>query len=146
MDTSQLDAIPNESILFSIERLRKAIGFSEKEWVAQLELTEKQYQQLLAGREQIQLPLLFKLSKNFNFSPEKILTGGLDFEAISAYRKEDRIYIPEKYRKAAFSRKHTFLNIIQHIKERLGWWRVDTLLKRLQIHQDSLKNDLPINI
>src|SRR5687767_14428412 len=131
----------NQIAMNNLEKIRACLEIPPKQWAAQFGFTERRYQTYATGRKYLPISTAEKVAQMFYFSLEQVIAGKIDFKALAAHYKGDLSYIPERYCKAAFSRKQTIYSILSYIEERWDWWGAALLLRCLQIQPIALSNE-----
>jgi transcriptional regulator with XRE-family HTH domain len=117
----------------TLERTRHAISMSLKDWADLLGVRSSDYEEIRKGRQDVSLSALIELAKQLDLSLERLMDGGLDFQAITARHLGERAYIPEKYTIAALSRRWSSVNYLKYVEDFMGWRLRHEALSYLQV-------------
>lgn len=118
----------------TLENLRLTLGLSEQEWAKCLHFTPQGYQQFKLGKKEVLLATCMELAERFHFSLESLGNGSLDFRSVLAIHSGDTSYVPERYRKAAFSRFQTARVMFDFLEQRYSFPLIAAITRKFQVH------------
>lgn len=133
-----------------LDRLQDTAGVSAELWADLLEIANPaEIRALFEGKasQKISERALLNLSEYLELSPEKIVTGKVDFQTLAAHRNGNVTRVPEYYSIGASSRVRTSAHLFDCVESLFGWRARADLLRRHQITDAILREpDMRINI
>lgn len=137
----------SRQLVRTLDRLRTTLDLSEAVMSELLGINHSDYKKVIHRKTDLPAFCLVNLAERFNLNPSSILRGDIDFETLAAHYSGDLEYIPEKYMRAACSRRRTAANILDYAERSIGWVKTQQLKRKLQLSDSALKNhDAFINI
>ena len=128
-----------KNLAASLESIRLALNLNAQDWCELLQLSNREYQRITDLRKQIPGSRLVTLAHSLDLSIESLLTGRIDYRALSAHLSGDTTFIPEKYLTAAFSKRRTLSNILRYVDTTLGGHVSLNVLRTLQVTPSALR-------
>lgn len=124
-----------------LELIRLATGYSVKDWAELLHRTEAEYRRL-ARQDDADIPesVILELSESLEISPEAIISGMIDYAALSKRFSGGSAVLPEIYAQNAFSRRRTSVHLLDYLEIHYGWRLRSNILKHFQITEQVFGN------
>jgi hypothetical protein len=100
-----------------------------------LYLTEKEYFQFRTSKKDLPASSILLLAHELGLDPENLSYGRLDYQAFQKHYSGEYAYLPERYSRAAFSKRLTSFPILEFSDLHFGQNFTDLLLKKLQVNR-----------
>ncbi|MEO5971482.1 MAG: hypothetical protein ABIQ95_16280 [Bdellovibrionia bacterium] len=131
----------------TLERIQVTLNFSPEEFLSILELNQRDYDQVLSGERAVSSSLISRLAEQLDLCPNNILSGKIDFKALSAHFSGNPTLLPERYAFAALSRRRTSIHLLNTIELNYGWRTRERIIRQLQVNESILSSpDAPISM
>lgn len=131
----------------TLERIRLTARMSRHEWLDLLGLQFSEYQKFKSGRLVLPNRTLENVASEFALPVEKLQMGEIDFTDLSMRLESPDATLPEKYRKAAYSRKRTLLSAFDYLEKTYGWRLRLDIQQKFGVPERELQNAFePISI
>lgn len=124
----------------TLERLRVTARLSQTEWCDLLGVFWQDYQKLKFGEYQIDDKAIDGLASYFQIPASSIIEGQIDFSALALKRERPQDTLPEKYQKAAFSRRRSVVTSVDFLESRFGWRLRADALNKLELPESVVQN------
>ncbi len=120
----------------TIEKIRGSLELSKEELLDILELTEKEYTQVVAFKKDLPLLSAHAFAERFDLSLDRLMRGEVDLGALTKrFRQGDVEALPERYANVAFSRRRTSINILDYVRDTFGWQARAQILRYFQMNE-----------
>lgn len=129
------DRLLARGITRSLARIREATGWSQRELVERLDISAEQYERVCAGNETLPVSAGLKLADALELSLEAVVYGKFDAIALARKFSGRRLALPERYARAAHSRRRTSVHLLRYCDHYLGPAATDHLLRGLQMNR-----------
>jgi hypothetical protein len=138
----------NHVPLETLERLREATFLPDEEWSDCLQLSPGRYQRMMEQKEIVLSDqILEDFSELIDLTPEAIVSGKIDFKAVSKRQEGYAAYLPERYSTAAHSKVRTSSYLLDYVEIFFGWRVRNRILRHLQLNESVFANlDRPISV
>lgn len=135
------------SIWNVLERISHELNLGDAGMADLLELTAADYARKHDSRSELSVRAAMRLSERLDLSFDGLVTGRIDFRALAKHFNEERAFLPERYGRAAFSRRRTSIYMLEFIESMYGWKERAHVLRRLQLNETIFSEpDEDINI
>lgn len=146
-----MSGLYSSSLISTVERLQSGTasrsGRARRRWLEVLELSKRTYQEFLTGRRGLSEASIESLARHLELDPSDILSGNVNFQAVSARLGDGEKTLPEAYSVAAFGRRRTTITSFDFIEKKLGWRTRAEILRRFKINETVLTDFMaPINM
>ncbi len=134
--TAQIDA----KILENILKIQHTLLYSDKQLSELLQVKENELKRIFKKTRKLKVTELASLTDALSLSIESFVLGDLDLVAIEKHSKGQLDYIPERYTQAGQSRIRSALVYFHFIEQRLGWWVLQSLMRKFQITHKAIED------
>jgi len=128
------------SIWNTLYQIRSCLNIDHKQFAEALSLSFNQYQKIGSLKQMPSAHSIINLADFLDLSYEKIMTGSIDFKALSRRYSGDSKAIPEKYMKAPRSKKRTSINVLDYLEQTYGWQTRQNALRHFQLSEEAIEN------
>lgn len=129
-----------------IERVGTTLGLDDTQLADMLQFTAKELEKHRREKKILSADKIFSLSDRLNVGFDRIVTGNIDYQALSQHYSGNQNFLPERYALAAFSRRRTTAFILNFIESMFGWKERLIILRHFQLNEAMFSNlDLPIS-
>ena len=143
----RLEKNTSRNLIEIYERLRFAANVDEQTWLDIVRLTSTEYEKIRDGVKELPATTLAHVADGFHLNISSLVSGKIDYRAVSEQFRGNSSYVPERYMVGAFSKRLTVRNILNYLQETSGWRFADDVRRHIQIHPAALHDvDMPINI
>jgi len=144
IDVTGRKRIPNTWAV--VERIRRTLKLSDAEIADMLLITPDDLKNLKERGKDISANRIFSLAERLNLGFDTIMSGQIDYQALHQHFSGNKTYLPERYQKAALSRRRTTLFILNYIEKNYGWRERLSILHHFQLNEAIFANpDEPIS-
>jgi hypothetical protein len=142
-----LNPASSSTILDTLERIQVTLNFSSEQYLSILQLNQREYNRVLSGEHAVSSSLISRLAEQLDLCPNNILSGKIDFKALSAHFSGNPTLLPEKYAFAALSKRRTSIHLLNTIELNYGWRTRERVIRQLQVNESILSSpDAPISM
>lgn len=124
----------------TLERIRLTARMSRHEWLDLLGLQFSDYQKFKSGKLALTDKTLTNVARQFDLPVDDLEMGRIDFADLSMRLDQSDAALPEKYSKAAYSRKRSLLSAMEFIEKTYGWRLRLDILQKFGIPERQLQN------
>src|SRR5690606_16448578 len=96
----------------NVEDIRAVIGASDSDMAFMMKLGEGKYASYKSRGASVPAESVFSLTDYVPVSFEKVVQGGIDFEALDQHWRGNREFLPRRYRGGEFSKRRTSINAL----------------------------------
>lgn len=112
-----------------------------------MQLSEKEFIKLRTYRIDPPIRNTLLLAEALNLCLDHLLTGKIDYTAMTQQFLGLKDYLPEQYCIAAYGKRRIALGLLNYIESQFGWTKRVQLLRHFQISEAAFSNlDAPINL
>lgn len=105
----------------TLERIRMTAKISRHDWLDLLDMPYSDYQKFKSGQLLISERSLQNVAGEFAIPIRKIQTDRVDFSDLTMRLEASHAVMPERYSKAAYSRKRSLLSAFDYLEKTYGW-------------------------
>jgi predicted hydrocarbon binding protein len=121
-----------------LERLRLVNHFGDQTWQDLLGLNWWDYMMIRSGQKKLPEKSLLRLSDHFDYTPQSLIQGTVDFHNLQVKAEENNWEMPELYTYAAYGRRRTTITSFEYLEKYHGWRLRYDVLKHLNLSESIL--------
>ncbi len=118
-----------------IDRISKTLKLSDRDLAEMLLSTDKELEQLKLRKKTLSADKIFSLAGRLDLSFDRVMSGKIDYQALTEHFWGNKNYLPEYYQKSAFSKRRTTLFILNYIEQNYGWRERLSILHHFQLNE-----------
>ncbi|QDK36369.1 hypothetical protein [Bdellovibrio sp. NC01] len=124
----------------TLERLRLTSHLNESDWQDLLGVGWWDYKMIRSGQRKLPETSLIKLSDHFQYDPQSLISGNIDFHDIQIKNEINHWTMPESYSYAAYGRRRTTITTFEYLEKYHGWQLRYDLLKHLNLSESVMRD------
>lgn len=124
----------------TLERIRLTAKMSRHDWLDLLGMQYSEYQKFKSGQLTLSESSLRNVAGEFAIPVQLLESGAVDFSDLSIRLEDDDVVMPEKYRKAAYSRKRSLLSAFDYLEKTYGWRLRLDIQQKFGVPERQLQN------
>ena len=119
----------------TLAKIQQVLGWSDEELSERLGLDPKRMLMLRVQKKTPSVHSMGQLVSEIGLSLETIVTGKIDFQALSAHTSGNLFYLPERYSHVAFSKRRTSISLLSYLEDHFGWETKKHVMNHLQVNE-----------
>ncbi len=131
----------------TIHRIGQTLGLSVDILRDMLQITAKEMEKAHLARKDLEAEKIFALAERLNIGFNCIVTGKIDYQALTQHYQGNNEFLPDRYHQMAFSRRRNTLHALNYVEEVYGWQERLLILRNFQMNEAVFANpDAPISL
>ena len=119
----------------TLDRIQATLGLDAAEFADCFALTEREFTRLRQAGRSPKVTAAFECTRRLNIAFDALLSGNIDYVALSRQFHGDRLCLPERYAQGAQSRMRTAITFLDFVERRYDWRKRSAILRRLQVNE-----------
>ena len=128
------------TIADTLEHLRAATRIEFQDWYDVLQMRWEDYQDFKVGRSVLPARSLMRVADHFALEFDNILSGKIDFKALTMKFEEGDETMPGNYLQAAHGRRRTSITSVDFLEARHGWRLRMDVTRKLGVSETALSD------
>jgi hypothetical protein len=130
----------------TLNTIQESLNLDAKSFAGLMEFDEKEFHSYRLANKEPVVTKVMALSKALNIGFDELYTNTFDVKTLVNQFYGSQTQMPEKYQRAALSKRRMSYAMLDFIEARFGWQKRALLLRRLQMHESMYENlDAPIS-
>ena len=139
--------IETPHLWITLNKIKTVLGFSDAQMSNILHLTPKEYTSFKERNASPSVFSIMQLSEFLEVGFIPLMSGQVDYRALAARMLKNSPQMPERYTRAAYSKRRTPLYMLDYITDLFGEVQRQSILRHLQVNEALFQDrNAPINL